>query len=57
MVSVVDTKVVAVDMDTIGLEDTLNSCLYCQASAGWMFALVVVEVVTVSLLGVLDGDG
>ena len=48
MVSVVDTKVVAVDMDTIGLEDTLNSCLSCKASAGLMFVLVVVEVVTVS---------
>ena len=48
MVSVVDTKVVAVDMDTIGLDDTLNSCLSSQASLGLMFALGVVEVVTVS---------
>ena len=48
MVSVVDTKVVAVDMDTIGLDDTLNSCLSSQASLGLMFALGVVEVVSVS---------
>ena len=48
MVSVVDTKVVAVDMDTRGLDDTLKSCLSSQASAGLTFALGVVEVVTVS---------